>query len=424
LSYLPGTRGTARNRGVFQHIAVAIRDYSRVYRQRGAIMRDALSLSPGNRSAMRPARIAPALLVAVLLAALALYVVPRGLEAGSSLAIANDPVRIAERALDAKFNAEVATRGIDEALADNDLDLANSFVDLAAARHVTLDPALKAKVAAAVAVAGSATHVAKRFATGFVTGVPSDGAALAGTALGDLFVFGDIRDAVREGVHFALGEPTDKLILGLTCVGLAITAGTYASLGAAEPARLGLTLAKVARKTGRLGGELTASIGRMLRGAVDWRRLRAAITGASLSEPALAVRAAREAVKVERAQALVDLARDVGRVEEKAGTRAALDGLQVAENPQDVSRVAKLAEKEGSRTRAILKVAGRGAIMLTAGAFDLTLWILGALFTLFTFVASLKTATERATLRYLRRRKEIRRRRQEQSFAALRAAQA
>ena len=55
---------------------------------------------------------------------------------------------------------------------------------------------------------------------------------LAGTALGDLFVFGDIRDAVREGARLATGGAADELVLGLACAGLAITAGTYATLGA------------------------------------------------------------------------------------------------------------------------------------------------------------------------------------------------
>ena len=107
----------------------------------------------------------------------------------------------------------------------------------------------------------------------------------------------------------------------------------------------------------------------------------------------------------------------------KAGTRAALDGLKIAESPRDMARVAKLAEKEGSRTRAILKLLGRGAIVLAAGVFDLSLWVLGALFTLVSFVAALKSATERATLRVLRRRKE-RRRRQERRKAALSGARA
>ena len=107
---------------------------------------------------------------------------------------------------------------------------------------------------------------------------------------------------------------------------------------------------------------------------------------------------------------MLRLARDVGRVEAKAGTRAALEGLQVAESPREMSRIAKLAEKEGSKTRAILKVAGRGAIMLSLGAFDLAWWIVGALITLFALVSSLKNATERATLRIVRHRKERRRR--------------
>jgi hypothetical protein len=114
---------------------------------------------------------------------------------------------------------------------------------------------------------------------------------------------------------------------------------------------------------------------------------------------------------------LVDLARDVGRVQAKAGTQAALDGLKIAETPREMSRVAKLAEKEGSKTRAILKVVGRGAIALTFAVFDLGSWILGALLSLFAFVSSLKSATERMTLRVLRRRKE----RRLQRFAALTA---
>jgi hypothetical protein len=236
---------------------------------------------------------------------------------------------------------------------------------------------------------------------------------LAGTALGDLFVFGDIRDAVREGSRLAAGEKADELVLGLAAVGLAITAGTYMSAGVAAPARVGLSLAKAARKAGKLGGELAVYVGRALRGIVDWGALKRAATGFSVTEPAVAIRAAREAVKMEKAGGLVRLARDVGRVQGKAGTKAAFDALKVAETPREMGRIAKLAEKEGGKTRAILKVVGRGAIALSIAAFDLGAWILGALFTLFAFVSSLKSATERMTLRALRRRKERRLRRLE-----------
>jgi hypothetical protein len=366
---------------------------------------------------MRRVRLGPALLVAALMAAGAAYVVPRGLEAQSLLEIQDDPAQIAQRALDGKFNAVVAQREIEDALANKDADLAKSFVDLAAERHVALDPVLIEKVNAAVAESESTHHAAESFALGLVTGEPNDMVGFAGTALGDLFVFGDIRDAVREGTRLATGQQADELVLGLAAVGLAITAGTYATVGAAAPARVGLSLAKAARKSARLSGELATSMGRTFRQIVDWGQLKKAITGVSISEPALAIRAARDAVKVERAGRLIDLARDVGRVQAKAGTQAAFDGLKIAETPREMSRVAKLAEKEGSKTRAILKVVGRGAIALSFAAVDLGSWIVGALVTVFAFVSSLKSATERMTLRVLRHRRE----RRLQRFAALTA---
>ncbi len=379
---------------------------------------------PKEQPALRETRLASVMIAAGLFAALAVYAVPRGIVAHDALAMADDPVRIADHALAAKFNSAVATREIKAALADNDADLARSFVDLAVERHVTLDPVLTAKVNAATAEASSTRHTLVSFARGFVTGVPEDGAALAGTALGDLFVFGDIRDAAREGTHWALGEPTDKMILGLAGVGLAITAGTYATAGLAAPARIGLTLAKVAHKTGRLSGRLALAIGRMVRQAVDWSRMRRAIPSVSPMEPAAAAHAARDAVKVERAGGLLNLASDIGRIERKASARAAMETLQIAQTPAEVSRVAKLAAKEGGKTRAIIKLLGRGAIMLTIGAFDLGVWILGALFTLVGFIAALKGMTERVTLRLVRRRKERRRQRERERYAALIAARA
>jgi hypothetical protein len=364
----------------------------------------------------RRLRLAPALVACAVLAGGAVYAVPRGLEAQHLIAIENDPVEIADRALDEKFNATVAAREIDSALAADDADLAQSFVELSKARGIALDTAQVAKVDAAVAQANSTQASVESFAQGLVTGEPNDAVGLAGTITGDLFVFGDIRDAVREGGRWVKGEEVDTLVLGLAAVGLAVTAATYATSGVATPARVGVSLAKAARKTGRLSANLAETIGRSLRSVVDWPKLRTAIAGVSISEPALAIRAAREAVKVEKAGGLMRLVRDVGRVQSKAGTKAALDGLKIAESPREVSRLARLAEAAGGKTRAILKVAGRGAIMLTFAVIDLALWIGGALLTVLGFVVSLKSSTERITQRVIDRGK--RRRLAQQRFAA------
>jgi hypothetical protein len=358
-------------------------------------------------------------LAAGLFALAAAFCVPLGLEAESLLSSSDDPVAIADRGLARAFDATVATHEIETALEEQDADLAQSFVDLAEDRGVALPPDLKQRVAAAVEQANSTTAAAGSFASGLITGEPKDMAGLAGTALGDLFVFGDIRDAVREGSRYASGESYDQLILGLSVVGIAITAGTYATVGAATPARIGLTAVKAARKTGRLSARLGEWIGRSVREVVDWSALRRA--GASVTEPAVAVRAAREAVKVEKASGLMKLAGDIGRVQSKAGTKAALDGLKLADGPRDMARIATLAEKKGSKTRAILKTLGRGAILLSIASFNLAAWMLGALMTLIGFISSAKSAVERSTYRHLARKKERKLERQYAMMAQSRA---
>jgi hypothetical protein len=315
---------------------------------------------------------AAAVAFSVLFAIAAAFFLRGGVAAHQRLAAADDPVAVTEQALAASFTRDVAEREIRNALAAGDVDLAQSFVALATERNLPIDPALASQVKETDQ--HTLTSTAGRFAQGLWTGEPTDIASLAGTAFGDLFVFGDIRDAAREGTRYLTGRQYDPWILGLAGVGIAITAVTYASFGATTPERVGVSLVKAARRTGRLN-------------------------------PALAVRVAREAVKVEGAGGLVGLAQNTGRIEAKAGSQAALDSLAIAQEPQDMSRMARLAAAKGGKTRAIVKLLGRAAIVLTASAIEVASWLLWAGFALLGFCASCKAATERATQRYLDRRK-------------------
>ena len=182
-------------------------------------------------------------------------------------------------------------------------------------------------------------------------------------------MFGDIRDAAREGTRLMRGEAPNHLLLGLSLGGLAVTAGTYVSAGLGAPARAGLSLMKAAGKTELIGARLARLI------------------------------------RLERPAAVLALAGDVGRVQTKAGTRAAFDGLRLAGAPKDMARIATLAAVKGGKTRAVLKLLGRGAFVLTRSAIHLALWIFWAVANLIGFCASLKRAVERMTLGMIRHRK-------------------
>src|ERR1700710_1186334 len=133
--------------------------------------------------------------------------------------------------------------------------------------------------------------------------------------------------------------------------------------------------------------------------------LQHAVPDASVMHPVQTVTAMKAAFKAEKAGALVRLAKDVGRVSEKAGTRGALDVLRIADGPTDVARAARLAETKGSQTRAIVKILGRGALLLTMGAFNLAWWVFAACLAVFGFLSSIKATTERITLSWLQRSK-------------------
>src|SRR5216684_4538408 len=363
---------------------------------------------------MKRTRIGSALVGTTVCAVACVLLWPHARDAGAILAAQDDPAALSDIQLNSALrnNQAMVAENIKAALAANDADLANSFVELAREKDIPVADELSRRVSEAVTEENSSSHFAKRFATGFVTGNADDVASLSGTVAGDLFVFGDIRDVVREGKHLAMGEDTDRLILGLAAAGLAVTAATYVSVGGVAPVRAGLTLVKDARKVGRLGEGLTQWAGRSAREMVDAPMLQNAVASGSVLRPGQTVSAIKAAFRAEKAGALVRLAKDVGRVGEKAGMRGALDTLRIAEGPKEVARAARLAESKGGQTRAILKVLGRGALLLAAGAFNLTLWLVGALLALFGFLSSVKATTERLTMSWLHAKKARRLRKQ------------
>src|SRR3954470_22663073 len=101
---------------------------------------------------------------------------PHARVASALLAARDDPGALSDLQLHSALeNApDAIAQNIEAALAANDADLANSFVELAAARNIALSENLCRRVTEAVAEQNSASHVARRFAAGLVTGEADD----------------------------------------------------------------------------------------------------------------------------------------------------------------------------------------------------------------------------------------------------------
>lgn len=278
----------------------------------------------------------------------------------------NDPAALADLDMRTLTPAHLQ-EAIQRALDADDPELAASALQWADANGREISPALRARVAEAGTGAAQALRTARSFGSGFVTGTPEDLPGFAGAAAGDLTLWGDLRDASREGWHYLRGEPVDPLLLGLSAAGLVLTAGTYATAGTGAPARMGLTLVKVARRTGKLSAGLLADVSRLVRESVDFAALR---RGAGTIDAA----ALKAAVRPQGLARLSGLLSDVGTVQAKAGTRAALDGLALAGDGRDMTRLARLAEKKGGQTLFILRTLGRGALGLSGALLSLLWW--------------------------------------------------
>ncbi len=329
------------------------------------------------------ARIFALLTVLAALVGFTPWLVPLAKQGVRLVEARDDPAAIADLGL-RSLDAATVSKDIEAALADDDAALATSFLELADARGLTIPQPLRDKVAAANGSVASALRSAKEFGMGFVTGEPQELAGLVGAAAGDLMVWGDIRDASREGWKLAQGKEADELILGLSAVGIAVTAGTYATVGGGLPARVGITLVKVAKRTGRLSAALGRTFMRALRESVDFAALRRLGTAPLEADKA----ALKGAVRTDRLAGLTRMLDDVAVVQSKAGTRAALESMRLAENGGDLTRMAALAEAKGGQTLAILKTLGRGAIRITGALLTLVWWVFVAATYVYLLVSS------------------------------------
>lgn len=296
-------------------------------------------------------------LLAVLVA-VSVYVLPRGERAAQLHLAANDPARLADLRLAEVFDAAFARREIAQALDAGDVELAESFVALAVERGVAVPADLRERLAVAQSSAMRSSRTAASFGRGFAIGQADDTAGLLGAAAGDLIGWGDVRDLARESWHAMSGEDVNRWLVGLSAAGLAVTAWTYFSVGAAVPVREGMSVVKAAARSGRLGKGLVESAGRAFASG-----------------------------KAERIGVAVA---DLGALQGKAGTRAAVRGLGEATNLAEVGKLRQLAHVKGRATLAILKTLGRNSFVLGAAAVTAAGWLFAALFNLFLLVVAIQ----------------------------------
>ncbi|MGO1076670.1 hypothetical protein [Inquilinus sp. CA228] len=250
-----------------------------------------------------------------------------------------------------------------KAFAEDDIDSVAVWLKVAEMTGYPVRPEWRARYADETSTASSMTRSARQAVAGAVTGAGHGLSGLAGAFAADMTFVGDLRDIGRELWHFGNSEPVDELALGLSGIGLTLTAATWGSGGVAALPRGAVSAFKIARRTGRLSARFAERLGRMVADVVDFPALRRQVREAGWRDTVMrpgAVFAA--AVRRDRLDGLDEAVGAAGRVADRVGPAQSVELLRYVDDVPDLRRVDEVSAVMGDRTLAVFKVLKRGAL--------------------------------------------------------------
>jgi hypothetical protein len=272
------------------------------------------------------------------------------------------PEEAIQREIDEKITAPAIEAKIEAALARGDVDEAAMYGELATQYQRPIRTDLVERIATETAAAPTAQRSAMEFGQGFFQGEGTTVAGLAAAVTSDLTVIGDVRDLVHEGGLMIAGQPYSELILGLSVVGVAATGATVATGGAGLPAKVGISLFKVAKKAGTLTAGLGAALGRALRQTVDFAELGGVLRVAATLDSAAVRDAAGKAVRRASSGDLAKMLGNARHINDITGPGETVRLMKYANSAEELSDLAVMSTRFGRTTRGVIELTGRTSL--------------------------------------------------------------
>ncbi len=285
----------------------------------------------------------------------------------AGLEVPLEPEEAIRRELDAKITAPAIEAKIEAALARGDVDEARMYAELATEHQRPIRTDLVDRITAEGEAAPTAQRNAMEFGAGFFKGEGTTVAGLAGAVTSDLTVVGDVRDLVHEGGLMIAGQPYSELMLGLATVGIVATGATVATGGGGLPAKLGISLFKVAKKAGTLTAGLGHALGRAVREAVDFNELGNVLRATATLDSAAVRDAASLAVRRASSGGLAKMVGDARHIADITGPGETVRLLKYAHSPEQLADLSAMSTRFGRTTRGVVELTGRTSLRAFKG---------------------------------------------------------
>jgi hypothetical protein len=179
---------------------------------------------------------------------------------------------------------------------------------------------------------------------------------------------GDVMGLSRAGVAYASGGEVDQIDLALSVVGLGATAAVLASGGTSYTVKAGASLAKLARRMGRLSPKLVEMALTAAKTGIRWADLPAVRSAEDLSR----------VIHPEAFKPLTETLADLSRLTAATDATTALHLLPLVDDAADARRLARSAEALGPKLAGRAEVLGKARLFRATLRLSETAWALGA----------------------------------------------
>lgn len=182
----------------------------------------------------------------------------------------------------------------------------------------------------------------------------------------DLTPVGDLVGIAREGGRYATGAEVDAVDLTLSAVGLAATTAAVFSGGTAYSVKIGASVAKTARRMGKLSNKLTTTFTDAAK-SIDWKRMNS-------------VRSKEELLRVMKTPRVAEASRtvgDMGSIYDRLGLARGLHVIQHIDSASDARHLQRATEALGAdKVVGRLELLGKGRIVRASMRYSDEVWFL------------------------------------------------
>jgi hypothetical protein len=216
----------------------------------------------------------------------------------------------------------------------------------------------------------------KAFTSGFLKGESESGGGMSGSIASALTLYGDLRDLNKEGSKYMDDKPYDAFILNISLVGVGLSASQLLTAGASTPLKVGASVLKVAKKTGKLTKAFTKELSTRLSKTVDTNMLKT-LDFNSLFSLKSSAKTIEKSINMKPVKTLFT---DINLIKSNTSLVDTIGLMKYVDTPKDLKNIGKISKQYTTNTKGVMRILGKGALRAGKSIVKITtklLWRLG-----------------------------------------------